>query len=74
MFLTKENDIFAFQNIEITMRETGRKEILPILSAVFQLHYIRSIKPNNTRLSTTDCGLWTTDSGPHLREKTLLPI
>ena len=24
-------------------------------------------------LRSADCGMWTTDSGPHLREKTLLP-
>ena len=28
MFLTRENDIFAFQIIAITTRETTRKEIL----------------------------------------------
>ena len=28
MFLTRENNIFAFQNIAITTRETRRKEIL----------------------------------------------
>ena len=63
MFLTRENDIFALQNIGITTSETRRKEIWPILSAVLQLNYIRSIKPNNVRLWTVDCGLRTADNG-----------
>ena len=44
MFLTTENDIFAFQNIAIRTRETSRKEIWPIVSAFLQLRYVRSIK------------------------------
>ena len=53
-------------------RPRRRKEIWPTLSAALQLHYITSIKPpnwNNCGLRTADCGLWTMDSGPHLREK-----
>ena len=52
--------------------QRAKEEIWPILSAVLQPHYIRSIKPNNVK--SVDCGLRTTDSGPHLCEKTLLPI
>ena len=79
MFLTRENDIFAFQNIAIATRETSRKEIWPILSAVLQLRYVRSIKLHSVKIAdvglrTADCGQWTTDSGRHLRKKTLLPI
>ena len=55
--------------------ETRWKEIWPILSAALQLHYVRSIniktelKTVDYGLRTADCGLWTTDSAPHLREK-----
>ena len=61
MFLTRENDICAFQNIAITTRETRMEEIGPTLSAVLQLHYIRSIKPN--KITTVDWGLRTMDNG-----------
>ena len=68
MFLTRENDIFAFQNIAITRRETSRKEIWSILSAVLQLRYVRSIKLHSIKtvdcgLRTADCGLRTVDNG-----------
>ena len=73
---TRKNDVFdegkryfCFSKYWDHNARNGTERILPILSAVLQLHYIRSIKPTNIRLSTTDCGLWTTDSGPHLREK-----
>ena len=66
---TRKNDVFdegkryvCFQNIAITTQETRTEEIWPILSAVLQLGYIRSIKPNNIR---TDVywGLRTVDNG-----------
>ena len=78
---TRKNDVFdegkryvCFQNIAITTQETRTEEIWPILSAVLQLGYIRSIKPNNIR-TDVDWGLRTVDndSSPHPCEKTLLP-
>ena len=62
------NDIFAFQNIAIIRRETSRKEIWPIVSAVLQLHYVTGIKPHSIKtvycgLRTADCGLQTVDNG-----------
>ena len=70
--MTRENDVFAFQNIAITTRETRGKSRRKGLSAVLQLHYARSIKPHN--IETMDCRLWTADCGqriqsPRLREK-----
>ena len=73
-FLTRKNDIFAFQNIAITTRETRRKEILTysVSGSPAKLYNkrITSIKPNNCglptadcRLRTADCGLWTADCG-----------
>ena len=45
-----------------TMRsQRAKEEIWPILSAVLQLDYIRSIKPNNKM--TVDCGQRTVDNG-----------
>ena len=79
MFLTRENNIFAFQNIAITTRETRRKEILTNSvsgspTTVYNKHQTRQHTTAECGLWTVDCGLWTMDSGPHLREKTLLPI
>ena len=72
MFLTRENDSFAFQNIAITTRETTRKEILT--DSVSGSPTTLYNKHQTQQHTTVDCGLWTMDSGPHLREKTLLPI
>ena len=41
--------------------QRAKEEIWPILSAVLQLHCIRSIKPNN--IISVDCGLRTVDNG-----------
>ena len=57
---TGGNDIFAFQKIAITTRETRWKEIWLILSVALQLQYVRSIKRNN--IKTVDYGLWTVDN------------
>ena len=79
MFLTRENDIFAFQNIAITTRETRRKEILTDSvsgspTTLYNKHQTEQHSIVDCGLLTADCGLWTMDSGPHLREKTPLPI
>ena len=72
MFLTRENDIFSFQDIAIITRETRRKEILndSVSGSPTTLYN----KHQSEQHTTVDCGLWTMDSGPHLRENTLLPI
>ena len=74
MFLTRENDIFAFQNIAITTRE--RRNLTDSVSGspstLSKKH--QTEQHNDSGLRTADCGLWTTDFGPHLCEKTLLPI
>ena len=57
---TGGNDIFAFQKIAITTRETRWKENWLILSVALQLQYVRSIKRNN--IKTVDYGLWTVDN------------
>ena len=70
-FLTRKNDIFAFQNIAITPRETRRKEILTysVSGSPAKLYNkrnnkrITSIKPNNCGLPTADCRLPTADWG-----------
>lgn len=79
MFLTRENNIFAFQNIAITTRETRRKEILTNSvsdspTTLYNKHQTEQHTTAECGLRTVDCGKWTMDSGPHLREKTLLPI
>ena len=74
MFLTRENDIFAFQNIAMTTRETRRKEILTDSvndspTTLYNKHQTEHHLIVDCGLRTADCGLWTMDSGPHLREK-----
>ena len=74
MFLTRENDIFAFQNIAMTTRETRRKEILTDSvndspTTLYNKHQTEHHLIVDCGLRTADCGLRTMDSGPHLREK-----
>ena len=52
-----------FKSLRSQRAKQAAKRFWPILSAVLQLHYITSIKPNNIRLWTADCGLRTVDNG-----------
>ena len=52
-----------FKTLRSQRAKREGKKFWPILSAVLQLHYITGIKPNNIRLWTADCGLWTVDNG-----------
>ena len=61
--------VLLFKTLRWQRAKREGKKFWPILSTVLQLHYITSIKPNIIWLWTADCGLWTMDSGPHLREK-----
>ena len=58
LFIFKWNILRHFWVSQRAKQETRRKEMWPILSAALQLHYITSIKPNNCRLRTADCGQW----------------
>ena len=58
MFLTRENDIFAFQNIAITTRETRRKEILTDSVSGSPTTLYNKHQTDNIRLWTADCGQW----------------
>ena len=63
MFLTRENDIFAFQNIAITTRE--RKNLTDSVSGspttLYKKH--QTEQHNECGLRTADCGLRTVDNG-----------
>ena len=61
MFLTRENDIFAFQIIAITTRETSRKEILT--DSVSGSPTTLYNKHQTEQHMTLDCGLRTVDNG-----------
>ena len=59
MFLTRENNIFAFQNIAITTRETRRKEILTnsVSGSPTTLYNKHQTEQHyDCRLGTADCG------------------
>ena len=63
MFLTRENNIFAFQNIAITTRETRRKEILTNSvsgspTTLYNKHQTEQHETVECGLRTVDCGQW----------------
>ena len=63
MFLTRENNIFAFQNIAITTRETRRKEILTNSvsgspTTLYNKHQTEQHTTAECGLRTVDCGQW----------------
>ena len=63
MFLTRENDIFAFQNIAITTRE--RRNLTDSVSGspttLYKKH--QTEQHNDCGLRTADCGQRTVDNG-----------
>ena len=61
MFLTRENDIFAFQNIAMTTRETRRKEILT--DSVNGSPTTLYNKHQTEHHLIVDCGVRTVDNG-----------
>ena len=74
IFKTRKNDVFDVgkqyfclsthcDQLRSQRAKREGKKFWPILSAVLQLHYITSIKPNNIRLPSVDCWLWTVDNG-----------
>ena len=63
MFLIRENDIFAFQNIAITTRETRRKEILTDCvsgspTTLYNKHQTEQHSIVDCGLRTAGCGQW----------------
>ena len=76
MFLTRENDISAFQNIANNPERPPERNLTDSVSgsptSLCKKHQTPQCKDFGPR--TADSGQWTTDSGRHPREKTVLPI
>ena len=78
IFKTRKNDVFDegkqyfcfSKHCDHNARNEKERNFWPILSAVLQLHYITSIKLNNIRLPSVDCGLRTVDCGQWIQVHT----
>ena len=69
--MTRENDVFAFQNLAITTRQTRRKRRR---KGLFSSYTMQEASNRTTYIETMDCRLCTADCGqriqsPRLREK-----
>ena len=76
MFLTRENDILLFKTLRSQRAKQAGKKFdrfcQRFSNPLCKKHQTPQYK--DCRRRTADCGQWTTDSGRHLRKKTLLPI